>query len=463
MHPAWHADSRLRAALLLAVVLAVWPAALTGPFQFDDWNVIVYQPAVHSVAAWWDSMPGIRPLLKLSYALDWQHGGGNALSFHLSNLLIHAANVLLVWQLLRRWPGLGVERETAAWWGAIIFALHPVQAEAVAYIAGRSVSLMAFFWLAATLCWLEGEAAAKTAPRKSVPVWKIAALILFGAALAVRETALTLPWVLWVWQRAAGMSWRGGFIRLWPFWAAFLVALLALLALPAYRNLLGFSLNLRLPLDNLAAQVDALAYLLSRPLFLLETNIDPDPAQWPPGSAEWLLAAGILVLCLIVSALALARAPLWGLALLWPFLILWPTNSLVARLDLVADRHLYLALLGPAMALVSAVMAGACIARKPACQRVGVMLALLGLGITLAMHTRIRLAEFSSETALWSATAVNSPNKARVWNNLGYGYLEEGNPVAAVSAFREALRLNPDHPLARQNLQRALIEELAAK
>src|SRR5574339_147144 len=64
----------LQAGLLLAAILVAYANAVGGSFQFDDFNVIVRQPAVHSLAAWWDSMPGIRPLLKLSYTLSWSAG-----------------------------------------------------------------------------------------------------------------------------------------------------------------------------------------------------------------------------------------------------------------------------------------------------------------------------------------------------------------------------------------------------
>src|SRR5688572_6472926 len=67
-HASW---MMLVAPVLLALVVAlVWWPALQAGFQFDDWNVIVNNSRVHSLAAWWQSMPGIRPLLKFSYALN---------------------------------------------------------------------------------------------------------------------------------------------------------------------------------------------------------------------------------------------------------------------------------------------------------------------------------------------------------------------------------------------------------
>src|SRR5512139_3248898 len=142
--PAAAGATRLQAGLLLAAVLAAYASAFGGSFQFDDFNVIVRQPAVQSLAAWWESMPGIRPLLKLSYALSWGAGGGSTVAFHAVNIALHAANALLAWAILRElWDRMGIgEAGAAAFAGALLFALHPAHTEAVAYVSGRSVSLM---------------------------------------------------------------------------------------------------------------------------------------------------------------------------------------------------------------------------------------------------------------------------------------------------------------------------------
>jgi hypothetical protein len=176
-------------AVLAVAVLLAYFNALTGAFQFDDYNVIVQNPAVHSVAAWLDSMPGIRPLLKFSYALNWTLHSG-PFGFHLFNVVVHAINAVLVYQLLRAL----IEQRTEAHWGpfagALLFALHPVQTEAVTYISGRSVCLMALFYLCSVLTWLRAERRAHPA------AWRALSAGLFGAALLVKETAVTLPFAL---------------------------------------------------------------------------------------------------------------------------------------------------------------------------------------------------------------------------------------------------------------------------
>jgi hypothetical protein len=94
--------ARLRAWLPLIpalLVLVVWFPSLQASFQFDDWSVIVGDPRVQSLGAWWQSMPGIRPLLKLSYALNHALGDAPA-GFRAVNILLHALNASLVFVLL---------------------------------------------------------------------------------------------------------------------------------------------------------------------------------------------------------------------------------------------------------------------------------------------------------------------------------------------------------------------------
>src|SRR6185503_19414034 len=138
-------ESTVTAILVVAVLLSYFNA-LGGVFQFDDYNVIVKNPDVHSLAAWRDSMPGIRALLKVSYALNWAIDA-RPFGFHLFNVLVHAINTVLVLRLLLALRKESVGPDFAALVGAMLFALHPVQTEAVTYVSGRSVSLMALFYL----------------------------------------------------------------------------------------------------------------------------------------------------------------------------------------------------------------------------------------------------------------------------------------------------------------------------
>jgi tetratricopeptide (TPR) repeat protein len=416
-------------------VVAVYFSALHGVFQFDDYLVIIDNPAVHSWAAWLASMPGIRPLLKLSYTANWVAGLDLA-GFHLFNIACHAANALMALALFRRWPG--AAGSGAALVAALIFAVHPAMTEAVTYISGRSVSLMATFYLGTFLVWLR---ASETGDER----WRtVAAPLLFIAALATKETAWTLPFALLLWEYARTGTWRAAATRLLPLWIVLAAALAVMAGLPGYRRLVTFSLESRAPLDNLLTQIGGQFYLLQQWLLPMP-NIDPDlpvvTGLTPAIAMQSLLLGGLLA----GGIYALRRRPWLGLALLWFFLHLLPTNSLLPRLDVANDRQLYLAGLGPALI---AAMALAHIRLRAVSHALTLAVLLM-----LATATASRNLDYRSERALWEATVSLSPHKARAWLNLGYACRLSGDLRAARAAYERALQIDPGYQQARINLR----------
>ncbi len=419
----------MHASLLFAAALAAYGNAFFGSFQFDDFNVIVRQGAVHSLGAWWDSMPGIRPLLKLSYALSWSAGGGGTYAFHAVNIMLHAANVLLVWQVLRTlFERMGVAGEGfAAFAAALLFALHPAHTEAVTYLSGRSSSMMALFYLASLLAYLRG------APRWVSPA-------LFLAALATKEVAVTLPFALLLCEALdvrRPFDLRAALRRQALHWGVLGLGLALMAALPRYREMLEASLALRPFADQLALQTGAIARHVGVLILAVPPNIDPQVVAVPP-------IAGLAVVAAIAVGCALLRVQPWyALALLWFFLHLAPTNSLLPRLDAVNDRQLYLASIGPLA------LAGLALSLMP---RGRVALA-AALALVLALGTVLRNRDYRSEVALWTETARLSPGKARAFNNLGFALQQAGRPEEARAAYERALALDPEHIPARINLK----------
>lgn len=432
------------AGLLLVAVAIAYCNALWGPFQFDDYNVIVDNPRVHSWPQWLADLPhGIRPLLKASYTLNWLAGPG-PFGFHLFNVALHALNSVLVWRLghaiLTRFQPSLASPFSPAFAAALLFALHPVQTEAVTYISGRSVSLMSAFYLGSVLAY---AAAARSGAR----YWRSTSLILFALAVATKEVALSLPLVLLLWELAGpAPAWREVVRRLWPHWALALAATALMLAYSNYGWLLDYSLSVRSIADNLLNQAHALAYLGVRLLLPQRLNIDPDLPLQQGLSSLLILEIAVLIGLLVLAVVCLRRRPVLGFGILWAFLLLAPTNSLLARLDLVNERQLYLADWG---FFLAGCVAFAELRLVKAWWAVAGVLLLGGLTIQ-------RNQDYRSEIALWEATAKLSPGKARPFNNLGVAYEYAGCPELALGAYAWAVRLNPGYLPARQNLQRRL-------
>jgi tetratricopeptide (TPR) repeat protein len=429
---------RTAVALILLAVAAAFANAVPAGFQFDDFNVIVDNPSVHSAGAWVDSMPGIRGLLKLSYTLNWVSGLG-APGFHAVNVLLHALNAILVFALIRSWksasgPGADSDVQVAAAVG-LLFALHPAQTEAVTYVSGRSVSMMTAFYLGSALLWL------RPPDRRRA---QFASAALFAAALATRETAWTLPIALLLLARAGGRGWMEAARALRAHWWVLALFAAAVLSIPGYRRLLIESISVRTLGENLLTQIDGVWYLLTRPLLLLRLNIDPDlPVRFEMTAT--LAAKGLLLVGLASGGfLLLKRRPAIGCALLWTLLHLLPTNSVLPRLDVANDRHLYLAMMGPAW--IAAELAWGMFSARAA------MTVSLLLAASLGVHTALRNRDYRDEVSLWPATAGVSPAKPRVWNNLGFAYRMRGDTAGARAAFERALALDPSFDKARHNL-----------
>lgn len=431
-------SARGAALLVLAAVLLAYANALGGPFQFDDWWAVADNPAIHDLGSWWRSLPGIRPLLKLSYALNWQLAPA-PWSFHAVNIAIHAGNALLLLAIARRClPALAPQSPApglAALAWALLLALHPAATEAVTYISGRSIGLSTLCYLAAILAHLHGDDGDRRA--------RALTLAGFALALAVRETAATLPLALLLLDRCRGRSWRQALQAQRWLWGLLALALLAAALTPGYRSFLAWSLQTREPGEQLLAQLVAHRYLVTGPL-LGRLNIDPD-LRLPAG-----LEPGLLVLptaLLVLAALAWRRRrqqPWIGFALAWYLLHLLPSHSLLPRFDLGNDRHLYLALPGALLPLALAVAQ----LRPPRLAATTLLL----LALALAGRTWQRNADYRSELALWQATVAASPHKPRPWVNLGWARQLAGDRQGAITAYRCALTFDPNHPQARLNL-----------
>ena len=422
----------MRAGWLAALAAIAYLPSLGGVFQFDDYNVIVNEPAVHSWQAFMERATGVRPLLKASYTLSWTTGFG-ALGFLLFNTAVHAINTALVYavglRLCARWSVDGwhtrwvAHPSFAAAAAALLFALHPVQIEAVTYISGRSSSLMAAFYLGALLVYLRGGH------------WTVSAS-LFALALATKETAVTLPaaLVLCDWATKGRVDWR----RQAPHWGLLLAAGVFMLANPRYLELLAFGFTRRDVSDNLLTQVSGVSYLVARLAGLQGPNIDPAlpvPEAW---NASLALQAALLGVLLAAGVVLVRRIPWLGFGVLWFFLHLAPTNSVLPRLDVANDRQLYLAGWGLFLALAVP------LSSLPRISAAALALACLAGSIP-------RQLDYRSEIALWEADTRRAPWNARAYNNLGYAYEQAGRFDDARRAYDTALTLDPGHVKARMN------------
>lgn len=436
------AFDRRRLMWLALLVCAAYFNALLGAFQFDDHNVIVDYPGVHSWQAWLEGVGhGIRPVLKLSYTLNWISGFG-APGFHLVNLLIHLATVWLVYRLAEEFVRCQALRQRLTHvplLTAFLFAVHPVQTEAATYISGRSSSLMALLYLAGLLAYATGRT-----QHNKVHLYALTPL-LFALALGVKETAVTLPLALVAWELFCGGTCKTSLQRQWPSWALLLGAALFFLLNGSYQGEIQASAKLNSLTGNAATQLMASAYLLHQWALPLWLNIDPDL----PLLHDFSDAAGPLTFTLAGLAMTLIcwrRRPWISFALLWAGLHLIALYLFLPRVDVANERQLYLASWPLFLALTTELT----LWLRPRPFR----LAMAALVVTYVGLTVARNQVYVNEITLWEDTIAKSPHKARVHNNLGYAYLLADRREEARREFATALRIDPQQIQSRFNLER---------
>lgn len=430
-------------ALLALAVLACYANSISGVFQFDDYNVIVFNQGVHSWQGWLHGLgSGIRPLLKFSYVLNWTSGLGAA-GFHLLNIALHLCNVLLVFALtrhfLRQHPALPQQLPGIPFLTALLFAVHPTDTEAVTYISGRSVELMTLFYLAGLLAYASGR------ERRSSMLVHFVVPLCFVAALGVKETAVTFPLALLAWHRAGGGTLKDALKSQWPGWAVLLLGAMFFLRHGGYRALMESSAGLNSLQGNVATQADAFFYLMRQWLFPFWLNIDPD-LKLAQGLDERLPQLAFLAGVAIAMLAVFRRRPWLGFGLAWALIQLVPLYLFLPRLDVANDRQMYLASWPLLLALVAEMSLWM--------NQRYLVLAGVVLASALGSLTVLRNQDYRSEIALWESTASVSPGKPRVHNNLGSAYELAGRKTEARQEYAFALTLNPDYRKARDNLER---------
>jgi protein O-mannosyl-transferase len=432
--------------VLLAAVLATWASSFGGTFQFDDWNVIVNEPRVASLSAWWGSMPGIRPLLKLSWAGNRASGLGLP-GFHAVNLAFHAASALLALRLLRRVAertgAIGPSARAAPLLGALLFALHPVQTEAVTYLSGRSASMAGALALGSMVAWLS-EPERGTGWMK----WGLSPL-LFALALAAKESVVVLPAALLLLEAVdvrRPFRWPVALREVAPHLVVLAVAAALFAASPVYGRMMDRSAGLRSPWVNLLTHVDAVAWLAGQVLRIDRLVADPAlPAVEALGARVAL--EGVAVLAWLAWGLAsLRRRPALALGVLWFLLWLPPAGWWLPRPDPANERQLYLSLLGPAW------LAG--IGLSPWAAAGGARrLAVAALVLALGAVTAVRSLVYDDEVRFWEDVVAKAPANPRAHNNLGFALSARCRTAEAESAILRALALDPGYLRAAVNLR----------
>ncbi len=467
----------LHLAIIGIVTVVAYAASVHGQWISDDVTSIAENPVIRSLAPANLRLimsrfegPNYAPLYMLSFAIDWALFGNDPTGYHVVNLVLHIADAWLVYLLLLR---LG-ERAALAFAVSLVWAVHPVQVESVAWISERKNVLSTLLFLLAFLAYLRFS----DRPRARTYV---AIVVLYVCGMLTKLNVIVLPGVMLAYE----LTWRS---RLRRRDVLATLPLLAIAAVLAWVNLHGnpshgaayHGGSLWVTLRTSSTVIPRYLRLVVAPLGLSSYYATPLRASW---LAPDVLGSALLILGLAGAAgvLAWRRRPsaFW---ILWFFITLSPMLNLVPFPALMADRYLYIPLVGPLVLLAWGL--DAAVRRVPALSPAvpvlvtAVVAACVGLTIE-------RVPVFHDELSLWADWALRTsyitsdhpyaaPPREReqrllrdalarddtsgpLHNNLGGIAFEEGRMADAVAELSRAYALAPRDPAIALNLGRAYL------
>jgi Flp pilus assembly protein TadD len=453
-HPFW-----ICAALTIAVIAVYYPIWTCGFVDWDD-SISIYQNQNIQAGITLKTIKWIfyndywhmwHPVTWLSHILDWQLFGSNAAGHHLTNLIFHIANTLLLFTVLKRMTN-------ALWQSAFVvalFALHPLHVESVAWVSERKDVLSTFFWLLTMWAYVHYAKEKPSAKPGAKYYYCLLTVIFFALGLMSKPMLVTLPFVLllldyWPLERlnTKRAIWQL-LIEKIPLFAMALAASIITFIIQekggATEAIEGLSLS-----DRLAnASISYVQYIIKMIWPIHLAVFYPHPGrnvslQYAVISAVFLLSVTILVLRFTKNRRYLVVGWFWYLGTLVPVI-----GIIQVGRQAYADRYTYVPYIG--LFIMLAWGLPQLLAKWP--QRKIV----LGLSMVLVLATLGIIAH--RQTSYWKnnytlflhANEVTK-NNYLAHNNLGNFYARFGRYTEAIKSYEQAVKIKPDYTLAHNNL-----------
>lgn len=423
---------------LIILTLLLYLTAMRAPFEFDDRERIVDNPAIRNLSnipAFFYSrelMPFggeiYRPLSDASFAIEYSVWGNNPRGYHTTNIFIHIINSILLYILLQQ----VFRSERVSFAAAILFAWHPALTEAVIWVKGREDLLVASFYLLTLLLYRSyGMGGA----------FKFLPMISFSLALLSKEMAITIPIILLmfdIYERKGIVIWR--YIPYVVIAILYLLVRYLVLGQVAQTEYWGGGI-----LQTLYTMSRVIVYYIKLLIFPVNLCLDYLGYKVSRNFGEpYVMLSIISILLMVASGVYLLwRNHIIGFSILWFFVTLLPVSNVVPLKILLAERFLYLPSIGMAFIYAS-------LSRSISWSRYG-RLAMVIVMVSFASLTIDREYAWILSSRLWEDTVRKMPYNDRAHLNLGSIYLDEGRFKEAIRESSIALSLNPFDPEAYVN------------
>lgn len=372
-----------------------------------------------------------RPLLTLSFMADAIAGGGSFKMFHFSNIVYHILATFLLFLFFCR-TGHPVRR---AFLFSMIFLVHPMITQVVAWVPGRNDSLLAILVLTAFLAWLKYM-------REGRPLWMAVHLLLFIMAMLTKENAIALPVLIILYTFLILKDSLRKLIIPASGW----VLILFFWAILRSRMLTGESpLSLSEQLLSVLKNLPAILPFLGKILFPFHLSVFPILADMKIPAMLGALALGLLIVMVILT-----RKKQWGwyiFAVIWFLLFLVPTFiSVNDQISNFSEHRAYLS-----VAAVMLFILHVSPVKNTTLSGLKTLLPSAALIVFFSILTVMHSRHFRDNFAFWQCAVDSSPSHAFNYNNLGAMYYLANDLPNAEKYFRKAMDINPYEPMANSN------------
>jgi tetratricopeptide (TPR) repeat protein len=411
-----------------------------------------------------------QPLSWVTFAFDYLLWGMNPFGYHLTNLIIHSANAILFFFVCRRllWAAFSLRQDQAGWpldlaaaVAGLLFAVHPLRVESVAWATQRRDVLSGFFYLATVYCYLRANAIEESGSRR----WMGAALVLYPLSLLSKATAITLPVVLLLLDVYPLRHWQGrvpastASRRLWleklPFAAvAAVFGITALLA--QHRTAALKSLDSYDVLTRLGQVFVGITFYLWKTI--IPSSLSP-LYEIPPGFTfwhPWVIVSGLAVVAItFIFYLFRKTRPAALFCWLYYLVVLSPVLGVAqSGPQLVADRYSYLSTLSwaaLAAGLILSWLRRASYERSTGRAAATIAAGAVVVAVLVSLSWKQSLV-WRDTGRLWQYVVSLYPGSSIAHYNLARFLAKQGRHSDAVMHYREAIKIRPDDPDAHNNL-----------
>jgi tetratricopeptide (TPR) repeat protein len=450
---------------IIVVTILAYLTSFQGAFVFDDYYYILKPFVTHFWSSMFAPETVSRPLLGLSLAINYAISGKDPWSYHVFNLLIHISAALALFGIVRHTllserlrEEYGKAATALALVVALVWAVHPLNTQAVTYIIQRCESMMGMFYLLTMYCAIRSF----KAERKGW--WYVAAIAACIGGMLSKQVMATAPLMVLIydWMFVAG-SWKEVLQKRWKLhaglFATWIVLVATMVAAPVNPTA-GFAVTVISPWDYFKSEFGVIVYYMRLALW-------PEPLvldyAWPKAQTlgaivPYALVVGILVM---LTMWGLYRRKAVSFIGVWFFGILSMTCSVMPFEDLLFEHRMYLSLAG----VVSLLVLGGYYWGKRLFSRLSmpqeqqvVMGRKVALGLSLIVITWLgfltaqRNFDYKSDIGMWKDVLSKRPQNARAHNNLATILLDRGFPDEALEHLQAACHYNPNFVDAQANL-----------